>query len=222
MKIVQIFSGGMDSATLLYWLRHRGDQVWPLGIDYGQRHGRELQYAKRLCDHLGLTYEVADLTGLKKFMGGSSQTDPTIPVPHGHYAAENMKLTVVPNRNMLMLAIAAAYAISLKADAVAYGAHAGDHTIYPDCRATFTQTMREAFLNCDWHPVDLLVPFQTWSKGDIAKEGTKLGVPYEMTWTCYEGGQVHCGLCGACTERREAFQEAGVSDPTIYKEVSHV
>jgi len=124
-------------------------------------------------------------------------------------------VTVVPNRNMLMLAAAAAIALTSHCEALAYGAHAGDHTIYPDCRPTFIQIMREALLNCDWQPLQLLVPFQNWTKGDIVKEGLRLRVPYELTWTCYQGDAEPCGKCGSCTEREEAFAFAGIPDPAL-------
>jgi queuosine biosynthesis protein QueC len=215
MTVMVIFSGGMDSATLLYHLRELGHTVIPVGIDYQQRHRKELAYAMRLCIHLGLAYPVLDLRQVGALLTGSSQTDRSIPVPHGHYQAETMKATVVPNRNMLMLAAAGALAIARRCEAVAYGAHAGDHAIYPDCRSGFIQTMREAFLNCDWEPLQLLTPFEAWTKGQIAREGLRLGVPYELTWTCYEGDEVPCGLCGACVERREAFEEAGAADPAL-------
>lgn len=213
MKTAVIFSGGMDSATLIYHLRTCGHEVVPFGVNYGQRHRKELECAKRFCEVIGVSYHVLDLRSIGVLLTGSSQTDPGIPVPHGHYAAENMKLTVVPNRNMLMLAAAGAVALAQGCEALAYGAHAGDHTIYPDCRPAFIQIMREAFLNCDWNPLQLLVPFQDWTKGDIAKLGMALGVPYELTWTCYEGGATPCGECGACTERKEAFAFTGFADP---------
>ena len=130
-------------------------------------------------------------------------------------AGDGGKGAVAFNRNMMMLAAAGAVALANGCQALAYGAHAGDHTIYPDCRPTFIQIMREAFLNCDWNPLDLLVPFRDWNKGQIAQEGIRLGVPYELTWTCYEGGEKPCGLCGACCERREAFEYAGASDPLL-------
>ena len=215
MKMAVIFSGGMDSATLLYHLREQGHELLPIGVDYGQRHHKELSCANRLCSGIELTYQALDFRSVGALLVGSSQTDPTIKVPHGHYAADNMKLTVVPNRNMMMLAAAGAVALANGCQALAYGAHAGDHTIYPDCRPTFIQIMREAFLNCDWNPLDLLVPFRDWNKGQIAQEGIRLGVPYELTWTCYEGGEKPCGLCGACCERREAFEYAGASDPLL-------
>lgn len=213
MRTMVVFSGGMDSATLLYHLLDQKHQVTALSVNYYQRHAVELWYARQLCKRAAVPLVHVDLREVGTLLTGSSQTDKNVAVPHGHYQADTMKQTVVPNRNMLLLATAASVAIAQKCDSLAYGAHAGDHDIYPDCRPEFVRVMREAFLLCDWNPLSLLVPFQDWTKGMIAKEGMRLGVPYELTWTCYEGGARPCGLCGACCERREAFQEAGVQDP---------
>ncbi len=216
-KTVVVMSGGMDSTTLLYEMKARGREVIPLGIDYGQRHGKELLAARRICDKLGLTYQIADLRALKPFLGGSSQTDEAVPVPEGHYAEESMKKTVVPNRNMILLAVAIARAISAGADEVAYGAHAGDHAIYPDCRPDFVYAMQDAARHCDWKDVQITAPFIHLSKADVAKRGFMLGVPFAETWSCYQGRADHCGKCGTCTERIEAFQLGGLIDPTIYE-----
>lgn len=216
-KTVVVMSGGMDSTTLLYYLRSLGRDVLPLGVDYGQRHARELLAARTICNRLGLVYEVADLHQIRPLLGGSSQTDASVPVPEGHYAEESMKKTVVPNRNMILLSLAIARAISAGADEVAYGAHAGDHAIYPDCRGEFVQIMKEAALLCDWTPIKLVAPFVDLTKAGIAKKGAELGVPFELTWSCYKGADLHCGRCGTCVERREAFILSGVSDPTQYE-----
>jgi len=215
MKITAIFSGGMDSATMLALLASEHHDLVPIGFDYGQRHRKELDYAAKLCARFGWPYQVIDLSAVGQLLIGSSQTDRSVPVPHGHYAADNMKKTVVPNRNMVMLAVAGAIALANKSDAVAYGAHAGDHTIYPDCRPVFIRTMRTAFQLCDWETIDLLTPFQDWTKGQIAALGVMLEVPYDLTWTCYEGREQPCGLCGSCTERAEAFKFAGQPDPLV-------
>jgi 7-cyano-7-deazaguanine synthase len=212
MKTMVVFSGGADSTTLLYYLREYGHQLTALTVNYQQRHVKEVECAIRICQGLNITYKTLDLSAVGRLLSGS-QTDLSVSVPHGHYTADNMKDTVVPNRNMILLAVAAGVAISESCDAIAYGAHAGDHTIYPDCRPGFIRVMREAFLNCDWRPLQLLAPFQDWSKGQIIQEGLRLGVPYQHTWTCYEGKEYPCGLCGACTERKEAFREAGAKDP---------
>lgn len=216
MKTVLIYSGGLDSTVLLYHLLREGRETLALSVDYGQRHRRELEYARSVANELGIQHEVADLTGITHLLGGSSQTDETVPVPHGHYAADSMKTTVVPNRNMILLAVAAGWAISQRAGTLAYAAHAGDHTIYPDCRPEFATAMNTALGLCDWHDVELVRPFIELTKADIVRRGAELDVPFERTWSCYEGGDVHCNRCGTCVERREAFELAGVNDPTEY------
>lgn len=215
MRTVLILSGGMDSATLLYDLIARGDSVEAIGVNYKQRHGKELACAAELCRRLAVRFDVLDLSGLSAFLSGSSQSDPSVPVPFGKYDEPSMKLTVVPNRNMFMLAAAGAVAIARKADRLAYGAHAGDHTIYPDCRPEFVEAMGRAFGLCDWHTLTLHAPYIDMTKGDICRRGVTLGVPYGATWTCYVGGERPCGKCGACTERAEAFEFAGIADPLL-------
>jgi 7-cyano-7-deazaguanine synthase len=216
MKTVAIFSGGLDSTVLLHQLLSAGDEVLALSVDYGQRHRRELDHAKRITDALNVRWLLADLSAIRPLLAGSSQTSDDMPVPHGHYAAENMKQTVVPNRNMIMLAVAAGWAISERADRLAYGAHAGDHTIYPDCRPEFAEALGRAIGLADWHRVELHCPFITLSKADIVRLGAQHGVDFAQTWSCYEGGEQHCGLCGTCVERQEAFGKAGIPDPTRY------
>lgn len=216
MQTIAIFSGGLDSTVLLHQLLAAGDQVLALSVDYGQRHRCELIHAEQIAAQLGVRWQLADLSAIRPLLAGSSQTSDDVPVPHGHYAAENMKQTVVPNRNMIMLAVAAGWAISEKADRVAYGAHAGDHTIYPDCRPEFADAMRNAIGLADWHRIDLYCPFIEVNKADIVRLGAKLQVDFAATWSCYAGGDQHCGLCGTCVERKEAFEKAGVSDPTQY------
>ena len=216
-EAVVIYSGGMDSTVLLYHLIESRMKVAALSIDYGQRHRRELEAAKRITTELKIEHHVADLSSLRPLMAGSSQTSDGIAVPHGHYESESMKVTVVPNRNMLMLAVAGAWAISRKSDVIAYAAHAGDHAIYPDCREEFVQPLAQALANADWHRVDIIRPFISMTKAQICARGSVLGVPFEETYSCYEGREKHCGLCGTCVERREAFQLAGVTDPTTYE-----
>lgn len=216
MKTVLIFSGGMDSSVLLGWLRHQQHEILALSIDYGQRHRVELDAAALIARHYGVEHRTADLRGLKPLLAGSSQTS-DLPVPHGHYAEESMKLTVVPNRNMLMLAVAGAWAISTKSQSIAYAAHAGDHAVYPDCRPEFVDALEGALKLADWHSVSIDRPFVTKTKAEICKLGHSLDVPLHLTYSCYEGRpDVHCGKCGTCVERREAFQLSGVTDPTKY------
>jgi 7-cyano-7-deazaguanine synthase len=208
----------MDSTALLYYLLNQKYNVKALSINYGQRHSKELLAAATICRQLNVPHEVADLTSITKLIGGSSLTDSAITVPEGHYNDENMKITVVPNRNMIMLSIAIGHAIALKYDEVAYAAHSGDHAIYPDCRPAFVAAMNQVAGLCDWHPVKILTPFINMDKGDIAKLGDGLKVPFELTWTCYQGRKKHCGKCGACQERREAFFKHSLIDPTEYEE----
>lgn len=221
---ILIYSGGLDSTCLLLKLLADGDHVRCLSVNYGQRHKRELESASSICQILGVEHKVVDLSSLLPLLKGSSQTDLTVPVPHGHYAAENMKLTVVPNRNMLLLAAGGAWAISVKADAVAYGAHAGDHEIYPDCRENFVKPLAQALWNADWHHVEIERPFLGLTKGGVLQAGLEaqndlhdqkrlLVDVIGLSWTCYEGGEKPCGLCGACQERKEAFETVGCTDP---------
>lgn len=216
-KIVVVLSGGMDSATLLWHLAAQGHDLSAVTINYGQRHGREILAAQSLAQTAGVNWTLVELPGLLKVMRHSSQTDPEIAVPEGHYEDQTMRLTVVPNRNMLLLAVATAHAVSTSADAVAYGAHSGDHAIYPDCRADFVYAMKQVMKTCDYRPIQLMAPFLSMDKGDIALMGASLKVPYEDTWTCYKGSQLACGKCGACQERLEAFAKAGVTDPLPYE-----
>lgn len=217
MKTIVILSGGMDSSVLLYDARAAGHEVRALSVLYGQRHARELKAADAIARAAGVPWELADLTGAANLFRGSALTGGG-DVPHGHYAAPSMKQTVVPNRNMVLLSLGVAAAIRDRADAVLYGAHAGDHAIYPDCRPEFYETMTKAAALADWHPVELWAPFGRLTKADIARKGAELGVPFILTWSCYEGGDFHCGKCGTCVERREAFGLAGVLDPTTYAE----
>lgn len=218
-KTVLIYSGGIDSTVLLYDLLNSGHDVQALSVNYGQRHGKELDCAKSLCKQLHVEHHVADLTALNPLLSGSSLTSPHVQVPEGHYEDESMKATVVPNRNMILLSIATGWAMSTGASSVSYAAHSGDRAIYPDCREEFADAMNSVMEIAGWDKVSLNRPFSSLTKADIVKLGDELGVPFEQTWSCYKGGQVHCGVCGTCVERREAFQLAGVTDPTIYDNV---
>jgi len=215
-KTVILLSGGLDSATLLFHLADAGDEIKTISFDYGQRHVRELDAAAKLSRLKGVQHLLADLRAINPLLGENSLSGRSLEIPEGHYEEESMKLTVVPNRNMIMLSLAIAWAIRLEYDAVAYAAHSGDHTIYPDCRPEFAGAMERAAALCDWRPIQLLRPFVDMDKGDIARRGHELGVPFDLTWTCYKGGDLHCGKCGACRERIEAFAKHGLVDPTRY------
>lgn len=216
MKAVTVVSGGMDSAVLAYNLAKHYDQTF-LSFNYGQRHKKELKYAKAMADKFGCPHQIIDLTSLNRFLTTSSLTA-GVDVPDGHYSEDSMRLTVVPNRNAIMLSIAFSVASSMGAAIVATGVHAGDHAQYPDCRPKFAtkfQEMEAASLE-GFNTPSLYTPFIELTKTDIAKIGGMLGVPFEETWSCYKGGEVHCGRCGTDVERIEALHNAGVEDKTVY------
>lgn len=217
MKTVCLFSGGIDSTAMVFSLR-QSDEVIAVSIDYGQRHAKELQAAEVIAGRARFRHEMVDVRNVGRLMRGSSLTDPSVAVPEGHFEAESMKATVVPNRNMILIAVAGALAVAEKADRVAYAAHAGDRAIYPDCRTEFGIAMAGALALCDWHPVGLYAPFVGMSKAQIIRVGDDAGARLDLTWSCYKGEEFHCGKCGACVERIESFLAAGVEDRTIYSE----
>ena len=214
-KVVVIYSGGMDSYTLLHKCLAENKRVYALSFNYGQRHHKELHYAQKVCDEQGLPHRVVDINAVNQLLLGSSLTD-DIEIPEGHYEEQSMKSTVVPNRNMIMLSLAVGYAVSIKARAVYYGAHGGDHAIYPDCRPEFVDKMNALSQIANYEPVDIRAPFLYANKTEILREGFKLGLDYRKTWTCYKGLEHACGKCGSCNERLEAFRAHGVEDPLTY------
>lgn len=215
-KTVVILSGGLDSTTLLWHLKAAGNEVKALSINYGQRHKKELLQAAKIALLAEVEHRVVDFSSLQPLLGGSSQTDYSVDVPEGHYAEESMKKTIVSQRNLLMLSAAAAWATSLRFDSIAYGAHAGDHAIYPDCREEFVQALEKTIKLGDWHQVSVDRPFVNMTKADIVRLATKIGSPSQLSWTCYKGGDLHCGRCGTCVERLGAFDDAGMVDPVEY------
>ena len=218
-KAVLIYSGGMDSYTLLNQVIHDGlksEELACLTFDYGQKHNKEIVYAKNVCNELGITHKVIDITSINSLLGGSSLTD-NIAIPEGHYEEDSMQSTVVPNRNMILLSLAVAYAVSLEADTVYYGAHSGDHAIYPDCRPEFVKKMDDVCRIANYQSVAINTPFLHDSKIEILRKGLALGLDYSKSWTCYNGRVEACGKCGACVERLEAFSENGKVDPLNYE-----
>lgn len=215
-KVVVIFSGGMDSFTVLNKAIRDGHEVCALTFNYGQRHVKEVDYAKAACDKLGIKHKIVDISAINSIISGSSLTD-DIDVPEGHYEAESMKQTVVPNRNMILLSLAIGYAISIDATKVYYGAHSGDHAIYPDCRPEFVKKMQSVAEVCDYQPIDIEVPYLNNDKIEILADGLAMGLDYQLTWTCYNGREKACGRCGACQERLEAFAQNGAVDPIPYE-----
>jgi 7-cyano-7-deazaguanine synthase len=215
-KVVVIFSGGMDSFTILNMAVKQGFDVYALSFDYGQRHKKELDYAAQACKSLKVKHKIIDISAINELIGGSSLTA-DIAVAEGHYAQESMKTTVVPNRNMILLSMAVGYAVSLGANKVYYGAHSGDHAIYPDCRPEFVERMNDVCAIANYEAVEIVTPFLHESKIAILTTGLKMGLDYGQTWTCYNGRELACGKCGACQERLEAFAENGTTDPLAYE-----
>jgi 7-cyano-7-deazaguanine synthase len=219
MKTIAVCSGGLDSVVLSHKIASEHELLALLSFDYGQRHSKELDYAARAAAHLGVPHETIDIRAIGAHLTGSALTD-NVDVPDGHYAEETMKITIVPNRNAIMLAIAFGVAASRGADAVATAVHGGDHFIYPDCRPEFIKSfeaMQKQALD-GYADVSLYTPFVNSPKSEIVAAGAAIDVPFAETWSCYKGGELHCGACGTCVERREAFHLAGVEDPTQYED----
>jgi 7-cyano-7-deazaguanine synthase len=219
MKAVICFSGGMDSTTLVGLYQSAGYDLVLVSFDYSQRHGsRELEAARQVAAYYGAEHRVINMRSVGINISGSALTDPSVDVPDGHYAEESMRATVVPNRNAIMANIAIGIASSIKADVVALGVHAGDHAIYPDCRPEFVAALRECMLHAlkGFHTPRLETPFGNLTKTEIAAEAWRIDAPLQLSWSCYKGDMVHCGTCGTCVERKEAFTVAGLVDPTEY------
>ena len=211
---VIIVSGGMDSTTLLY--DRRDEIALAISFDYGSNHNaREIAYAEMHCKRLGIEHITIPLDFMHKYFR-SSLLEGADAIPEGHYAAENMKSTVVPFRNGIMLAVAAGVAESRNLTKLLIANHGGDHTIYPDCRPEFISAMDSATNAGTYVGVRVVAPYTNITKGDIARIGKKLGIDYAETWSCYKGGEKHCGKCGTCVERKEALTYAGIEDTTEY------
>lgn len=210
-----IVSGGMDSITLLY--DHKAEIALGISFDYGSNHNaREIPFAKMHCERLGIKHITINLDFMHQYFK-SSLLDGAEAIPEGHYADDNMKSTVVPFRNGIMLAIAIGIAESNNLDQVFIANHGGDHTIYPDCRPEFINAIDAAATAGTYNNVKVIAPYTKITKSDIARIGKRLGIDYAETWSCYKGGEVHCGKCGTCVERKEALAEAGIEDKTIYE-----
>ena len=216
MKVVVLLSGGLDSVTALHDALRAHEVTAALSFDYGAKHhGRELPMAAWHCARAGVSYRIVPLTFVaEEFSSALLKSGGEI--PEGHYEEASMKSTVVPFRNGIMLSIAAGFAESRGAEGVVIAAHAGDHAVYPDCREAFLEPMASAIREGTYAHIGLLRPFVALDKAGIVRRGAELGVDFAKTWSCYKGGELHCGACGTCVERREAFQIAGVPDPTEY------
>ncbi len=215
-KAVVIYSGGMDSFTLLNKVIKEGFDVYALTFDYGQKQVKEVQIAKSVCEGLSVPHKILDISPINQLMQSSSLIGKE-DIPEGHYESEQMKSTVVPNRNMILLSLAIAYAVDIKAGKVYYGAHSGDHAIYPDCRPEFVHKMNEVAGIANYEHVSIETPYLNASKGEILKDGLSMGLTYGNTWTCYNGREKACGKCGACVERLEAFSDNNTTDPVEYE-----
>ena len=213
---ILVLSGGMDSVTMLH--EYHKQIACAVTFNYGSNHNaREIEMARLNCAELGIEIIVIDLEFMKTYFH-SSLLSGADAIPEGHYADDNMKSTVVPLRNGIMLAIAAGLAESRGLKRVMLANHAGDHTIYPDCRESFVKAMGKAITEGTWDDVQLYAPYTMLTKGQIAMRGKTLGIDYAKTYSCYKGGEKHCGKCGTCVERREALAEAGIVDTTQYED----
>jgi 7-cyano-7-deazaguanine synthase len=217
MKVCVLLSGGMDSVAAFYEALGSHEVVAGLSFDYGAKHNaREIPFAKLHADRNGVLHQIIPLDFMNRlFKSDLLQSGGEI--PDGHYAEESMKQTVVPFRNGIMLAIATGYAESIGAEGLVIAAHSGDHAIYPDCREPFMLAMATAMGEGTYAEIQLLRPFIAMDKTAIARRGVELGIDFSETWSCYKGGEIHCGVCGTCVERREAFILAGLPDPTRYE-----
>ncbi len=212
MKTVVVVSGGMDSVTLLHEAKKRSEETQALSFDYGQRHRKELEYAESNCTKLSVPWRLVDMRSLTTLLSDSALTFGK-DVPDGKYNEAVQKQTVVPNRNMIMASIAIGVAVNDKFDTVALGVHAGDHAIYPDCRPEFIAALGKIAYVANYQPIRIWTPYLRVGKGYIVRRGTELGVDFSLSWTCYKGESVPCGVCGSCTERAEAFESNGLKDP---------
>lgn len=211
---VLIVSGGMDSITMLYEYSDR--IAIGLSFDYGSNHNaREIPFARLHCERLGIRHVVIGLDFMHRYFK-SSLLEGADAIPEGHYASDNMKSTVVPFRNGIMLAIAAGIAESNGLRHVMMANHGGDHAIYPDCRPEFVSAFGAAVRAGTYEGITVEAPYTDITKADIARRGRALGIDYSETWSCYKGGERHCGRCGTCVERREALAGAGIEDTTEY------
>ncbi|MBP5680840.1 MAG: 7-cyano-7-deazaguanine synthase QueC [Bacteroidales bacterium] len=210
-----VVSGGMDSITMLH---EYADQIGlAITFDYGSNHAKkEIPFAQLHCQRLGIRHLIIPLSFMHDYFK-SSLLEGDAAIPEGHYAAENMKSTVVPFRNGIMLSIACGIAESHGLKRVMIANHGGDHTIYPDCRPDFIEAMSSAMRHGTFEGIEIFAPYTNITKGDIARHGKTLGIDYSETWSCYRGGDKHCGKCGTCVERQEALREAGIDDPTEYE-----
>lgn len=217
MKVIVLMSGGIDSCVLASYLIAQGHQVQCTGFIYGQRHVKELAHAQKICEQLELRFSIIDISSVGRMLSGSLMSQSSMNIPDGHYEHPIMTQTIVSNRNAIMLSIAYGIAVAREFDAVAFAAHASDRMTYPDCREEFVNKLESALQSGTESQIKIIAPFLQKSKSDIVRLGHELTVPLELTWSCYKGKDIHCGTCGTCYERQEAFELAKVNDPTVYE-----
>jgi len=210
-SVLVVYSGGLDSYTLLNKAMKNFDRVEAITFNYGQKHNKEIEYAKSNCAELNIKHEVVNLD-LENVLAGSALVG-DIDIPEGNYDKEKMKQTIVPNRNMIMISVAASLVIKNNIEYLWYAAHSGDHEIYPDCRPEFIDKMTAVLEICDYHKINFEAPFQNLSKSEIVSTGLSMGLDYSKTWTCYEGKEKPCGKCSACLERALSFEANNTEDP---------
>jgi 7-cyano-7-deazaguanine synthase len=212
-KCVVVLSGGPDSATVAYWAKAQGYQIYPITFNYGQIAVKETESARKIAETLGVTTKVIDLSALKEiFSTVTSLCNTDIPL-----TSEFSQPIIVPFRNGIFLSVAVAYAVSVATDKIFYGAQCSDAPFYPDCRREFYEALEKAAKLGTCQGITIKAPFSDVKKSDVIKEGANLGVPFNLTWSCYLDGAMHCGRCESCVNRKRAFQEAGVTDPTNYE-----
>ena len=212
-KCVVVLSGGPDSATVAYWANKQGFQLYPITFKYGQIAGKETESAQKIASALGTSTKIIDLSALKNIFGDvTSLCNTAIPL-----TSEFTSPIIVPFRNGIFLSAAVAYAVSVGADKIFYGAQGSDEPFYPDCRREFYQAFEKAARLGTCQEITIQAPFSDMSKSDVIKKGKELGVPFELTWSCYLDGEIHCGKCESCVNRKKAFQEASITDPTRYQ-----
>lgn len=216
-EIVILLSGGIDSSTLAYYMKHQRYDVTALTLNYGQRHVKELESAKKICESLNIFQKVVDISSIQSLLAKGALTG-TERIPDKDYSTETQKLTVVPNRNAILLSLAMGYAVTLDIDEVGYAAHSNDFAVYPDCRRVFVDALQKAMQLANDNPrIRIRAPFIAMSKAQVVRLGLRLKVPYRLTLSCYKGEEKACGVCGTCRERINAFKLNGVEDPIEYE-----
>lgn len=219
-NVLVVMSGGLDSTTLAYDLEAKGWKVGAVSFDYGQRHRKELIFAREHAMARGWEYDQVDMSALQESL--VSALTGNQPIPEGHYAADTMKATIVPNRNAIMMSLACGIAVSRDIHYIATAVHGGDHFIYPDCRPGFINLLSGAFHEGNEGFKGILAPYVDHDKNYIAQRAVDLGYDYNRTWSCYVGGQKHCGKCGTCVERMEALWSCTLPGKETPAEDNHV